>query len=287
MKLSHFVRRLAPSNPTQTFGVACNKLLQPFGCKVVRLSSEALVPDEKRAIWNWIAHSDESPTELLAFVVSNFSRSYSQLQQDLFVLSVLGVKHGGFFVEFGATDGRTLSNSLLLETDYNWRGILAEPGTGWHERLRRNRPTTTLDFRCVWSRSGEKLSFNETIHGEHSTIEAFSGSDLHTSARQGGNTYLVETVSLVGLLREHDAPRVIDYLSVDTEGSEFEILAHIDFDCYTFRVITCEHNFTPQRDKIYALLTGNGYRRVLTSISQFDDWYIHESVETPYKLTDV
>jgi FkbM family methyltransferase len=281
-----FLRNMVPSNATQTIGEACNKLLKPLGCKVVRLSSDTVIPTEKRGIWNWVARSEELPNELLGFVVSNFSSSFAQAQQDLLVLSVLGTKRDGFFVEFGATDGRVLSNTLLLERDFGWRGILAEPGKLWHERLRRNRPNTTLDFRCVWSESGQQIAFNETVHGEHSTIESFSRNDLHTSAREGGSVYLVQTVSLVDLLEEHNAPATVDYLSVDTEGSEFEILASVDFDRYTFRVITCEHNFTPQREKIYNLLSGKGYRRVLTSVSRFDDWYIHESVQTPYALAE-
>lgn len=84
----------------------------------------------------------------------------------------------------------------------------------------------------------------------------------------------VPTVTLSDLLRGHSAPKNIDYLSIDTEGSEYDILKEHDFNEYCFHVITCEHNFTEMREKIYALLSEKGYERVLPSISRWDDWYI-------------
>ena len=76
------------------------------------------------------------------------------------------------------------------------------------------------------------------------------------------------------LLKKYNAPKEIDYLSIDTEGSEFEILNAFDFDAYKIKVITCEHNFTPMREEIYKLLGSKGYVRKYQEFSQFDDWYV-------------
>ncbi|MBK7635080.1 MAG: FkbM family methyltransferase [Saprospiraceae bacterium] len=59
----------------------------------------------------------------------------------------------------------------------------------------------------------------------------------------------------------------IDYLSIDTEGSEYDILSSFNFDRYTFGIITVEHNYTAYRDRIKDLLESKGYRRVLTNLS--------------------
>ena len=64
------------------------------------------------------------------------------------------------------------------------------------------------------------------------------------------------------------------YVSIDTEGSEFEILNSFNFDEYDIKIITCEHNFTPMREKIHSLLTRNGYVRKYSEYSLFDDWYV-------------
>ena len=111
---------------------------------------------------------------------------------------------------------------------------------------------------------------------ELSTIDAFSATDSHATIRTQGINYQVETISLNDLLRRHQAPTMIDYLSIDTEGSEFEILSHFDFSEFRFRTITCEHNGTEAREKIFDLLTANGYVRKHPELSKFDDWYVLE-----------
>lgn len=201
------------------------------------------------------------------------ARSKSQFRQDLFALTSSGMKRGGYFVEFGATNGVDLSNTWLLEKEFGWRGILAEPGKIWHEALRQNR-SSVIETNCVWSASGQKLDFKETAFAELSTVKTFASSDAYASARQYGISYQVETISLQDLLDKHRAPRNVDYLSIDTEGSELEILSGFDFNSYRFSTITCEHNHRPVRDDIRRLLASHGYERKFEDISQYDDWFV-------------
>ena len=203
--------------------------------------------------------------------------SRSQLRQDIFVLGELGFKHNGYFVEFGATNGIDLSNSYLLEKRFDWKGILAEPAKSWHKDLKKNRKAH-IETDCVWTKSGETLVFNEVFDADRkaelSTIDTFSNSDLHSVVRRNGERYPVNTISLNDMLAKYEAPTHIDYLSIDTEGSEFDVLNAFDFRNYEIKIITCEHNFTPMREKVYKLLTSHGYERKFIEFSQFDDWYI-------------
>ena len=75
-------------------------------------------------------------------------------------------------------------------------------------------------------------------------------------------------------MRQYDAPNVIYYLSIDTEGSELEILNSFGFDEYVIRVITVEHNHSDKRIQIHELLTSKGYKRVFDLFSMYDDWYV-------------
>lgn len=211
----------------------------------------------------------ENASKYLHF--KNFSKA--QLKQDLFVLSVLNFKRDGYFVEFGATDGVSLSNTFLLEKEFDWKGILAEPAKCWHDSLFQNR-NVHIDKRCIFSSTGGEVIFNEVEKSALSTIEIFGKVDGHRGARKKGKQYHVKTISLENLLEEYGAPEIIDYLSIDTEGSEYEILKNFNFEKYKFRVLTVEHNFTKMRKEIFSLLSSHGYQRIHQEYSLFDDWYI-------------
>jgi FkbM family methyltransferase len=170
-------------------------------------------------------------------------------------------------------DRITLSNTFLLESRYGWSGIVAEPARRWHYELKQHRHCS-IDLRCVWKKSGEFIEFNEIEFSEFSTINAFSNADYHSKIRRDGHLHIVETVSLADLLRYYNALKVVDYMSIDTEGSEFEILRSFMFDDYDIRVITVEHNHSDRRSKIHEVLTSKGYWRVFDPLSDFDDWYV-------------
>lgn len=200
------------------------------------------------------------------------SKSQLEQRQDMFVLAQLNFKTGGYFVEFGAANGVDLSNTYLLEKNFGWTGILAEPSKTFHQNIFDNR-NCHIEKKCVWKNSEESLVFSECEIGELSTLSQFIKGDTHKNLRQNSTEYKVETISLNDLLVKYNAPELIDYLSIDTEGSEFEILNSFNFDRFRFRIITCEHNFTG-REKIYDLLSSKGYKRVFENLSKCDDWYV-------------
>jgi FkbM family methyltransferase len=213
----------------------------------------------------------------LGFVLANTSQSRAQLQQDLFALLVLNKKRDGYFVEFGATNGITLSNTYLLEKEYGWQGILAEPARIWSEDLIANR-SCKLDFRCVSDESGRTLVFHETEIPELSVIDSYKNEDMHSNLRRKGEQYLVESVSLNDLLAAHNAPNQIDFMSIDTEGSEFDILNSFDFSKYQISIIVVEHNFSDIRIKLNSLLTKNGFTQVSNTQTLWDDWYVNSNL---------
>jgi len=251
------------------------RVLRLFGKKIVfqseynELISQRVDVGRLRKIQQIARESSNS--ELSHFLVSRAADSHAQQLQDLLAVFFSNCKPG-YFVEFGATDGIDLSNTFLLEDRYGWNGIIAEPAKMWHKNLYENR-TCSISEDCVYSVSGQDLVFSEATSGKLSTLSDYVNSDGHV--RESLSEYSVRSVSLEDLLRQFQAPSFIDFLSVDTEGSEFEIIRNFDFNKYEFGFICIEHNHTENDHKIESLLKQNGYIRILKESSDFDGWYLN------------
>ena len=198
--------------------------------------------------------------------------SNSQLGQDLEVLKHYNNKNNGFFVEIGASDGINLSNTFLLETKYNWKGICVEPLPEQYNKLYKNRPNSYCCNLAVYNQSNLTVLFDIA-----NNFDMFSGIskdiDCHKESVDKNKTQInIETISLNDLLDKYNAPAFIDYLSLDTEGSEFEILKSLDFNKYKFGLIDVEHNYVePRRTYIRKLLLANDYEYIREN--KFDDCY--------------
>jgi FkbM family methyltransferase len=204
--------------------------------------------------------------------------SYSQLGQDLVVINFYNNKQHGFFIEIGASDGITLSNTYLLETKYKWRGICCEPIPNNFNKLVHNRPNSICYDKAVYNNSGLTVNFDiannyDLLSGISENIDSRHKSNVDSNK----TTIQVQTISLLDVLQNANAPSFIEYMSLDTEGSEFEILKNFDFEKYTFGLIDVEHNYVePRRTKMRNLLLSKGY--IYTGENQWDDMYKHHSV---------
>lgn len=218
--------------------------------------------------------------DFYGYALRNHRASYSQLFQDLFVEYMHSGSENLSFIEFGATNGITLSNSFMLEQKLNWSGVLAEPDPQWHKDLMVNRPKAKIITDCIFSETGQKLDFISSQFGELSTIKSFARSEENFSSKGNVQARLqkyekikVNTISLNDVCAENFSGKTIDYMSVDTEGSELDILRNFDFDKYKPAVITVEHNFTDSEKRLDELICGTGYQRLFGGSSAWDAWY--------------
>lgn len=224
----------------------------------------------------------ETSRHLKDFIYNNLDKSHSQLQQNLWALYEYQQKYSsdsgnGFFVEFGATDGILRSNSYLMEKNYDWNGILCEPARRYTNSLRNNRDVL-IENRCVISITGETVKFHEVDASELSGIADFQQVGGWEHERSLFKEYDVKTITLNEMLLIHNAPKRINYMSIDTEGSEYEILRDFPFDQWEIETVSIEHNYSENEKKLDTLLSKNGYIRVLKDASCWDSWYVRSSV---------
>lgn len=205
-------------------------------------------------------------------------KSHSQIGQDLDVLKFYKNKKNGFFIEIGASDGIQLSNTYLLETTYEWKGICVEPIPSKFKSLCKNRPNSMCYPNAVYNESDKQVVFD--ICNQSDLLSGISWNiDRHkTTVDKNKTQIIVTTISLNDLLNKSNSPSFIEYLSLDTEGSELEILKSVNLKKYTFGLIDVEHNYVePRRTQIRDLLISNGYHYM--GANDFDDRYCHFSVQ--------
>jgi len=200
--------------------------------------------------------------------------SFSQLGQDTFVLEMLTYRTGGFFIEIGAGDGMHLSNTYLLEKHFNWNGILIEPNKSFYNMCR-NLRTCKIINRILLDSNLSRIKFYEKINGEFSHSEGY-GNVLASEIRE---MYEIESIKFDEIFDDLLNIPKIDFLSIDTEGSEVEILRSIDFSIYKPKIICIEHNFNKKNRMFFKEhLTSNGYKLTYPGISRWDSWFVEKSI---------
>jgi FkbM family methyltransferase len=235
---------------------------------------------------------DDIFKNLLNYFSQGKDKNFSQANQDLFVLYFTHyAEKKGFYLEIGAGDGVTISNTYLLEK-LGWQGIIVDPVNYNSENIKLRK--CIKDNRAVYSKSGLKLPFFAVEPNPEYTMqgENFSGILEHIGDHNKtlpNKIINVETVSLNDLLEQYNAPNKIDYISIDTEGSEFEIINNFDFNKYDVEIFTIEHNQANFRNDIIKLLNDKGYFR-LPNLSQggfvvqYEDWFIKNNNPVLKKL---
>ena len=131
-----------------------NKLLSLLDLRIVNLKNFKITSNLPNSFYLYSKLSNKYKKK----VFNLLEKSKSQLAQDIFVVANTTHKKNNFFVEFGATDGITISNTYLLEKELNWKGILIEPASIWHKDLEKNRKCI-IDKRCIYSETGKTMKF--------------------------------------------------------------------------------------------------------------------------------
>ena len=168
-----------------------------------------------------------------------------------------------FYVDIGANDGLSSSNTAYCDLNMGWSGLCIEPHPKAFSELLKNRPNAInlnicisdedgeVDF-CVVNGYAEMLSgIKKHYHPDH---EERINSEIKN---HGGSKEIIKIISkpLNKVLFENNLKKV-DYLSIDTEGCEMEIIKSINFDLFDIRVISTENT---SKSDIKSFLESKGF----------------------------
>ena len=191
----------------------------------------------------------------------------SQVGQDEWVCKMLNNKRNGYFLDIGACEGVYHSNTWYLEKELGWTGVCVEPAKVPFARLIGERNCSCVN-KAVYNKAGVTLFHeykNDLWRGHIDTVG-----------------YPIECITLTDLIKEFDVPKIIDYISINIEGLEYEILTGFPFKEYKSRLWSIEHNSdekNEKRDKVRRFMAEHGYIYVpleKRTCGYFEDWFYDE-----------
>ncbi|WP_095696690.1 FkbM family methyltransferase [Candidatus Planktophila versatilis] len=185
------------------------------------------------------------------FLSSIFGKFFFGLNQlDSKILDHITFRNG-FFVELGANDGITQSNTKHFELYKGWRGVLIEPSPKQFKKLKKFRKRKNHFFNCACVAFGFPKNTIDMMYSNLMSVALEGRNDILDRVQHAKSgefhleheetfTFQAQARTLQSILDECESPKIIDLLSLDVEGAELEVLAGVDFGGTNFRYIVIE-----------------------------------------------
>jgi FkbM family methyltransferase len=157
------------------------------------------------------------------------------------------------------------SNTYLLEKQFGWNGILIDPIPSHYESMKQSRNCKLIHGAIT------------AKHQESVLIEELPASDLSKFVEKRGifkKTHEVKAFTLQEIIDQHLSSNEIDFLSIDIEGKDIDILKSLDLNRYRINAICVEHNFREGSDELIRYMASNRYDLLYSEFSKNDYWFV-------------
>jgi hypothetical protein len=192
--------------------------------------------------------------------------SFAQVKQDLIVLDLIGPN--GYFIDLAANDAKDLTNTLVLER-HGWDGLCIEPNPIYWYGLS-HRKCTVVGALIGGTKQKVKVKLRGVYGGIVGNMDNKLANRKKEPEAPAENRY---TAPISEVLQMYQVPKVIDYFSLDVEGSEYQIMKDFPFDEYRIQVLTIER----PSDELKELLQSKGYLELKTLAWWGEFLWCHES----------
>lgn len=200
----------------------------------------------------------EKKCEIFDINLNNI-KFYSQQDEEKYIIQYLlkNKVDDGTYLEIGGCDGILYSNTKTLEDFFGFKGILIEPQKEFFNNLKKNRSNQNNElYNCAVSNKDDlEIEFIGN-NGEGGIIEHLN-TDLN---KYNWSSYKVNNKRMKDILNESKFD-YIDFMIIDVEGGELEVLKSIDFDFPIFCIIIEAHSNQQEKNKLFGeILKKNGFR---------------------------
>jgi FkbM family methyltransferase len=208
---------------------------------------------------------------------------FAQYGEDRVLWQLYNGKKNGVCVEVGGFDGETFSNTLVFE-ECGWRTIIVEPMPHYAKKIQTRRPSATVFSCAAGASSGEAVLL--VAHGAE-TLSTTTRDPVHLERieKLGASTeeFRVEVRTLNHMLEEANVVK-INFITIDVEGGEADVLKGFDFSRWLPEICIIEIGDAQKRDGLHKTLKTHGYRYFLTTGD--NDWFGSETGfrMLPFKL---
>ncbi|KAK3893671.1 hypothetical protein Pcinc_002524 [Petrolisthes cinctipes] len=232
--------------------------------KVKSMSVEGLEQDDPKLI-TYIRQRLVPPSIQPYKLKNPGKQDYSQYRQHKFLNNIIHDMKHGFFVEVGAVDGEYLSNTLSLERQQGWTGLLIEANPNSYSKLlTKNRKAFNINAALSVTKHATKMIFKTAgpfgVRG-HIGQEG-EGTDIGLK---------VDALPLHSILQALNVT-VIDFFSLDIEGYELKVLKTLSWDRIKIRVLCVETIHLPEGQKaVISYMQSLGYQHL--GKHKIDNWF--------------
>ena len=189
-------------------------------------------------------------------------------------------REDGIFLELGGFDGKTYSNSYMLENVLDFRGMLIEPGPSNFVKMKKNRPKC-ININCAISESKNEVEFigdGHAIGSSKHIIDSFKkpkGKTWTEAWNISNKITKVKAERLDNLLEKHNI-KYIDFWSLDVEGAELDVLKTMNWEIPVYIIIMEESSDWTGSEKVKEcrnILKKNGFK--YKGKYGLDSWWIN------------
>jgi hypothetical protein len=197
--------------------------------------------------------------EGFALILKNGGQFTSQLGQEAFVAVHTQDISKPFYVEIGAFHPKQYSNTFALRNFLDWDGLSLDPSP------------ESLEF---FSAAGLSHKFINLGVGVDSATSNFLVDGAFSRTTKNPSVGSIE-VQVIGIRELIERRLLVDYVSLDIEGGELEIMKAFPWEISKPKVFTIEHNGDSEmKEELHRIMTSQGYRLALASISNFESWFV-------------